>query len=166
MRFRIAEIIDDALGARRADAGASVGTCIALATLNRVVEPCSKLPFADWWAKTAGDRWLRIPAGRLVFASSVLVEQWEPGRCRSRSTWRSRSCRAPDRTIDCERLDHRCHDAALVLFQVILADRVHRLPEPPVAIFGWSRDFGPTLRDLYVFCGQGAPSLLGSPSTT
>ena len=28
-------------------------------------EPCSKLGFCDWWAKTAGDRWLRIGAGAL-----------------------------------------------------------------------------------------------------
>jgi len=33
--------------------------------LNRVVDPCSKLAFADWWATTAGDRWLRVPAGAL-----------------------------------------------------------------------------------------------------
>ena len=38
---------------------------IALATLNRVTDPCSKLAFADWWAKTAGDRWLRLFAGAL-----------------------------------------------------------------------------------------------------
>ncbi|MHB1783322.1 MAG: IS1634 family transposase [Acidimicrobiales bacterium] len=61
----VAEIIDDVVGARRSDAGASVGTYIALATLNRVVDPCSKLGFSDWWGKTAGDRWLRVPAGAL-----------------------------------------------------------------------------------------------------
>ena len=32
---------------------------------NRVVDPCSKLAFSDWWQKTAGDRWLRLPAGAL-----------------------------------------------------------------------------------------------------
>src|SRR5258707_7096737 len=58
-RLRVAEIVDEVAGARRGDAGASAGTCIALATLNRVVDPCSKLAFADWWNKTAGDRWLR-----------------------------------------------------------------------------------------------------------
>jgi transposase len=42
-----------------------VGTYIALAALNRVTDPCSKLGFADWWAKTAGDRWLRLPTGAL-----------------------------------------------------------------------------------------------------
>jgi transposase len=64
-RLEVAEIIDDVVGGRRSDAGASVGTYIALATLNRVVDPCSKLAFADWWATTAGDRWLRVPAGAL-----------------------------------------------------------------------------------------------------
>ncbi|MHB1784127.1 MAG: IS1634 family transposase, partial [Acidimicrobiales bacterium] len=38
---------------------------IALATLNRVVDPCSKLAFSAWWAKTSGDRWLQLPAGAL-----------------------------------------------------------------------------------------------------
>ncbi|MGC4857443.1 IS1634 family transposase, partial [Micromonospora sp. DT4] len=35
---------------------------LALATLNRVVDPCSKLAFADWWATTAADRFTKIPA--------------------------------------------------------------------------------------------------------
>jgi transposase len=39
-----------------------VGTYLALATLNRVVAPCSKLGFADWWAATAADRFTKIPA--------------------------------------------------------------------------------------------------------
>ena len=64
-RLKVAEIVDEVVGPRRADAGASVGTYIALAALNRVTDPCSKLAFADWWAKTAGDRWLRLPTGAL-----------------------------------------------------------------------------------------------------
>ena len=64
-RLKVAESIDDVGGPRRADAGASVGTYIALATLNRVCEPCSKLSFSDWWAKTAADRWLHLPASAL-----------------------------------------------------------------------------------------------------
>jgi transposase len=64
-RLRVAEIVDDVVGPRRADAAASVGTYVALATLNRVCDPCSKLAFADWWAKTAGDRWLRLPGRAL-----------------------------------------------------------------------------------------------------
>lgn len=59
-RLGVVEAIDAACGARRADAGASVGTYLALATLNRVVEPCSKLAFADWWAGTAGPRLTKV----------------------------------------------------------------------------------------------------------
>ena len=65
LRLGVAEIVDEVVGARRGDAGASVGTYIALATLNRVVDPCSKLAFSEWWGKTAGDRWLTISAGAL-----------------------------------------------------------------------------------------------------
>ncbi len=64
-RLRVAEIIDEVVGPRRADAGAPVGTYIALATLNRACDPCSKLAFSDWWAKTAADRWVHLPAGAL-----------------------------------------------------------------------------------------------------
>ena len=64
-RLKVADIVDAVVGARRADAAASVGTYIALATLNRVVDPCSKLAFSKWWATTAGDRWLRVPAAAL-----------------------------------------------------------------------------------------------------
>jgi transposase len=64
-RLKVAEVIDDVVGPRRADAAASVGTYIALATLNRVTDPCSKLAFSDWWAKTAGDRLVKLPATAL-----------------------------------------------------------------------------------------------------
>jgi hypothetical protein len=47
-RLEIIEIVDGVVGARRADAGASVGTYMALAILNRVCDPCSKLGFAAW----------------------------------------------------------------------------------------------------------------------
>ena len=57
-----AGIIDEVTGARRADAGASTGTYLVLAALNRVVAPCSKLGFADWWARTAAPRFTKIPA--------------------------------------------------------------------------------------------------------
>ena len=46
-RLGVVEIVDSVVP-RRPDAGASVGTYIALATANRVVAPCSKLAFADW----------------------------------------------------------------------------------------------------------------------
>jgi hypothetical protein len=56
VRLKVAEVVDEVVGPRWADAGASVGTYIALATLNRVTDPCSKLAFSDLWAKTACDR--------------------------------------------------------------------------------------------------------------
>ena len=42
------------------DAAASVGTYLALACANRIVDPCSKRGFADWWATTAGPRWVKL----------------------------------------------------------------------------------------------------------
>jgi transposase len=64
-RLGVAPVIDEVTGGRRVDAAASVGTYLALATLNRIVAPCSKLGFADWWATTAADRWVKIPAAAL-----------------------------------------------------------------------------------------------------
>ena len=55
----------DAVVPRRADAAASVGTYLALATANRIVDPCSKLAFSDWWATTAGSRWVHVPPAGL-----------------------------------------------------------------------------------------------------
>jgi len=57
-RLGVVDIIDEVVGSRRSDAALSVGTYIALAALNRVVAPCSKLGFSDWWSTTAGDRLL------------------------------------------------------------------------------------------------------------
>jgi transposase len=64
-RLRVIEIVDEVVGPRRADAGASVGTYLALAALNRLVDPCSKRGFTDWWAATAADRFTSIRAGVL-----------------------------------------------------------------------------------------------------
>jgi transposase len=64
-RLGIVDIVDEVGGGRRSDAGASVGTYIALAILNRVCDPCSKLAFAEWWSTTAGDRLVRLPAAAL-----------------------------------------------------------------------------------------------------
>src|SRR6476659_6552761 len=58
----VAGVIDAVVGARRADAGASIGTYLALAALGRLVAPGSKSAFADWWATTAADRFTRIGA--------------------------------------------------------------------------------------------------------
>ena len=43
----------------------SPGTYLALAVLNRVVDPCSKSAFADWWKTTAADRFTKIPVSAL-----------------------------------------------------------------------------------------------------
>jgi transposase len=64
-RLEVARVIDEVVGPRRADAAASVGTYLALAALNRVVAPRSKLAFAAWWQGTAGDRLVRLPAAAL-----------------------------------------------------------------------------------------------------
>ena len=64
-RLGVVETIDGVVGPRRSDAGASVGTYLALAAANRVVAPCSKLAFADWWATTAGPRLVKVPRAAL-----------------------------------------------------------------------------------------------------
>jgi transposase len=64
-RVGVVEVIDEVVGARRSDASASVGTYLALAALNRLVAPCSKLAFADWWKTTAAGRFLKIPSAVL-----------------------------------------------------------------------------------------------------
>ena len=61
----VAGIIDEVAGARRADAGASVGTYLVLAALNRLADPCSKRGLADWWVRTAAPRFTKIPASVL-----------------------------------------------------------------------------------------------------
>jgi transposase len=63
-RLDVAGVID-AVVPRRADAAASVGMYMALATANRIVDPCSKAAFADWWATTAGPRWVKLPDAAL-----------------------------------------------------------------------------------------------------
>jgi hypothetical protein len=57
-------LIDD-VAPRHAHAGASVGTYLALATLNRIVDPCSKRAFADLWTATSGPRWVKLDAQAL-----------------------------------------------------------------------------------------------------
>jgi len=61
----VAGIIDEVTGPRRSDAGASVGTYLALAALNRLADPCSKRAFADWWRTTAAPRFTKISASVL-----------------------------------------------------------------------------------------------------
>ncbi len=59
-RLDVIATIDEVVGARRSDAGASVGTYLVLAALNRLVDPCAKLGFVDWWRTTAADRFTKI----------------------------------------------------------------------------------------------------------
>ena len=79
----VAGIIDEVTGARRSGAGASAGTYLALAALGRLVAPCSKLAFADWWSGTAAGRFTRIGADVLDHRRfwdamhAVTVEQME-----------------------------------------------------------------------------------------
>src|SRR5258707_9358907 len=60
-----AAIIDEETGAGSPGLPLSPGTYLALAALNRVVDPCSKRAFADWWRTTAADRFTKIPASAL-----------------------------------------------------------------------------------------------------
>jgi transposase len=64
-RLDVIGIVDQVTGATVPGAGASLGTYLALAALNRVVAPCSKAAFADWWRTTAADRFTKIPASIL-----------------------------------------------------------------------------------------------------
>ena len=64
-RLGVIETIDEVVGSRRADAGATVGTYLALAALNRLVDPRSKRAFVDWWKTTAADRFIKVPTGVL-----------------------------------------------------------------------------------------------------
>jgi transposase len=61
----VAAIIDEETGAGPPGLPLSPGTYLALAALNRVVDPCSKRGFADWWRTTAADRFTKIPASAL-----------------------------------------------------------------------------------------------------
>ncbi|MGH3287868.1 MAG: IS1634 family transposase [Streptosporangiaceae bacterium] len=82
-QLEIAAIIDEAAGPRRSEAGVTAGTYLVLAALNRLVAPCSKAGFADWWKATAAGRFTKIPASALDHRRfwdamhAVTVEQLE-----------------------------------------------------------------------------------------
>lgn len=63
-RLDVAGVIDQVV-TRYANAAASVGTYLALACANRIVDPCSKRGFADWWESTAGGRWVKLDRAAL-----------------------------------------------------------------------------------------------------
>jgi transposase len=79
----VAAIIDEVAGPRPAGQPLSTGTYLALAALNRLVAPCSKAAFADWWKATAAGRFTKIPAVALDHRRfwdamhAVTVEQLE-----------------------------------------------------------------------------------------
>lgn len=58
----MAGIIDGIAGPRPAGQPLSTRTYLALAALNRLVAPCAKAGFADWWKTTAADRFTKIGA--------------------------------------------------------------------------------------------------------
>jgi transposase len=58
-------IIEGEAGPRPAGLPLSPGGYLVLAALNRLVAPCSKAAFADWWKTTAADRFTKIPASAL-----------------------------------------------------------------------------------------------------
>jgi transposase len=60
-----AAVIDEAAGPRPGGQPLSTGTYLALAALNRLVAPCSKAAFAEWWKTTAAGRFTKIPAAAL-----------------------------------------------------------------------------------------------------
>jgi transposase len=105
-RLGVVGIIDDVVGSRRSDAGASVGTYIALAALNRVVAPCSKLAFADWWAKTTGER---------------LVGHLSPGALDHRRFWEAMDAITAAELIEIER---RITEAMVDVFDLDLSGLV------------------------------------------
>jgi hypothetical protein len=61
----VIETIDEVVGARRSDAGVSVGTYLTLAALNRLIDPCSKRGIEKWWKTTAADRFIKVPTAVL-----------------------------------------------------------------------------------------------------
>ena len=62
----VAAVIDEASRARPVRAAAvHRARYLVLAALNRLVAPCSKAGFADWWKTTAADRFTKIPASAL-----------------------------------------------------------------------------------------------------
>jgi transposase len=79
----VAAIIDEVAGPAPAGQPLSTGTYLALAALNRLVAPCSKAAFADWWKTTAAGRFTKIGAAALDHRRfwdamhAVTVEQLE-----------------------------------------------------------------------------------------
>ena len=61
----VAAVIDEVAGPGPSGLPLSAGSYLVLAALNRLVAPCSKAAFADWWKTTAAARFTKIPATAL-----------------------------------------------------------------------------------------------------
>ena len=61
----VAAVIDEEAGTRPSGLPLLPGTYLALAALNRAVDPCSGRGFADWWRTTAAGRFTKIGASAL-----------------------------------------------------------------------------------------------------
>jgi transposase len=61
----VAAVIDEVAGPGPSGLPLPAGTYLVLAALNRLVAPCSKAAFADWWKTTAAGRFTKIPAPAL-----------------------------------------------------------------------------------------------------
>jgi zinc-finger of transposase IS204/IS1001/IS1096/IS1165 len=88
----VAAVIDEATGPGPPGLPLSPGTYLALAVLNRMVDPCSKRGFADWWRTTAADRFTKIGPRRWITAGSGMRCTRCPWRAwsGSRRSWRWR----------------------------------------------------------------------------
>jgi len=61
----VAAVIDEVAGPGPSGLPLPAGTYLVLAALNRLVAPCSKAAFADWWKTTAAGRFTKIGAPAL-----------------------------------------------------------------------------------------------------
>ncbi len=61
----VAAVIDEVAGPGPSGLPLPAGAYLVLAALNRLVAPCSKLAFAEWWKTTAAGRFTKIPAAAL-----------------------------------------------------------------------------------------------------
>src|SRR5664279_2926403 len=110
----VAAVIDGAGGPAPSGLPLSVGTYLALAVLNRVVDPCSKRGFADWWKKTAADRFVKIPGRTARSAPSHSAPGRASKRCCVESTAACRAWIASPMPTTRSRLRTCCPSAARI----------------------------------------------------
>ena len=119
----VAAVIDEVTGARPAGLPLPAGTYLALAALNRLVAPCSKAGFADWWKTTAADRFTKIPASALDHRRF-----WDAMHAVSAEQLAEISRRIALRIVEAFRLD--CSSVALDMtnFATFIATANHKAP--------------------------------------